>query len=320
MDEFSIIREYFTRQIVRRDDVAIGVGDDGAVLVPQPDLDLVSTTDMLLEGIHFPATTEPYAIGYKALAVNLSDLAAMGAKPVWVTLALSLPAPNFAWIKAFAAGFLELAADYQVQLVGGDLCRGPLVVAVHAMGYVARNQAILRSGAEIGDAIFISGQLGDAGMALKVVQEHVSVSVEERTRVIRRLEFPQPRVDFGQAIVGVAHAAIDVSDGLYADLGHIVLSSNVAARVELDSIPVSDDYKKYATELGWETALCGGDDYELCFVAPLSQEQEIKSIAHRLGTPVTKIGRIEAGQGVHVLASDGVEFVPHYKGHDHFAI
>lgn len=318
MDEFSIIREYFTRQVVQRDDVIIGVGDDAAVLVPEPDLDLVCTTDMLLQGIHFPVTTDPYAVGYKALAVNLSDLAAMGAEPAWVTLLLSLPDADLNWIKSFSAGFLELAAGHNVQLVGGDVCRGPLTVGVQAMGYTNPNQAMLRSGAVVGDDIFVSGHVGDAGVALEVIQGHISLCDEELARVFRRLEYPQPRIALGQSIVGLSHAAIDISDGLYSDLGHIVASSGVAARIELDLIPISDDYRKYIAELGWETALCAGDDYELCFVTSPQREQQINEIAQQLDLPINKIGCIEHGRGIRVLAPDGAEYVPQHKGYNHF--
>ena len=319
MDEFSIIREYFTRQVVKRDDVIVGIGDDAAVVRFPSSLDLVCTTDMLLEGIHFPESTEAYAVGYKALAVNLSDLAAMGAKPAWATLLLSMPAADLDWLKAFGTGFLELAAKHEVQLIGGDLSRGPLMVGVQAMGHTDPHQAILRSTAVVGDAIFISGQIGDAAMGLKVLQGRVKLPLQARERVVQCLAFPQPRVDLGCALAGIAHAAIDVSDGLLADLGHIAASSEVAACVDLEAIPISPDIRPQVVELGWEAALCAGDDYELCFTAPKQQVQRIKSIAQRLNTPVTCIGRIEKGRGVKVVAADGSEFVPSSTGHNHFA-
>lgn len=319
MDEFSIIRQFFARQAVQRDDVVTGIGDDAAVLITQPDLNLVCTTDMLLEGVHFPELTDPYAVGYKALAVNLSDLAAMGAQPAWVTLLVSLPVADLNWIKAFSAGFLELAADYGVQLIGGDVSRGALMVGVQAMGYTRRNQALLRSGAVAGDDIYVSGQLGDASMALKAVQGHITLSEQERARVVRHLEYPQPRVNLGHSIVGITHAAIDISDGLYADLGHIAASSAVAARINLDLIPISSDYRQHIEELGWETVLCGGDDYELCFTALPQHSEQVAAIARRVDVPVTKIGHIENGRGVSALTSDGAEFVPQQEGYDHFA-
>lgn len=319
MDEFSIIREFFARQVVQRDDVITGIGDDGAVVRGQPGLELVCTTDMLVEGVHFPESTTAYAVGYKALAVNLSDLAAMGAQPAWATLALSMPASDLLWIKGFSEGFLDLAASHEVQLVGGDVSRGPLVATVQLIGYANRNGALLRSAAVVGDDVFVSGQLGDACMGLRMIQGRVSLSAEVRGRIVRRLEFPQPRVSLGRSIAGLAHAAIDISDGLYSDLGHIAASSGVAAHIQLDAIPISGDLRERIAELGWETALCGGDDYELCFTAPERNARMIAEVARQLDIAVTKIGRIESGQGVIVEAADGTKFTPRHKGHDHFA-
>lgn len=319
MDEFSIIREYFSRQVVHRDDVIVGVGDDAAIVTAPPDLDLVCTTDMLLEGIHFPDSTEAYAVGYKALAVNLSDLAAMGARPAWTTLLLSMPTADLGWIKGFSAGFFALAAEYHVQLIGGDLSRGPLVVGVQALGHAARHQVMLRSAAAVGDAIFVSGQLGDAAMGLRAVQGRMRLPAEVRDRVVHRLAYPQPRVDLGLAIAGIAHAAIDVSDGLFSDLGHIAASSGVTARIGLDLIPISSDFREYGAELGWQTALCSGDDYELCFTAAEKHTAQIIEIGQELNVPLSKIGWIEKGQGVKAVAADGTEFVPQHQGHNHFA-
>ena len=318
MDEFTIIHKYFEHQPVQREDVAIGIGDDAAVTIPRPGKDLVCTTDMLVQGVHFPETTEPYAVGYKALAVNLSDLAAMGAQPAWLTLALSLPDADPNWIEAFSTGFHELAKAHQCQLIGGDLVRGHMAVCVQAMGYVDPGQAICRSGANVGDDIYVSGYLGDACLGLKALNGEVSLAEDERRYAVHRLHHPSPRVDLGQSIRGIAHAAIDLSDGLYKDLGHIALASKVAAHIDLDLIPISETYSKHRSEIGWEPALCGGDDYELCFVTSAAKGDEVETIGRHLKVPIKKIGTIGPGEGVKAT-QDGIEFVPRQTGHDHFS-
>ena len=318
MDEFAIIREYFARQPIEREDVVTGIGDDAAVTMPQPGKDLVCTTDMLVQGVHFAETTDPYAVGYKALAVNLSDLAAMGAQPAWLTLSLSLPDVDLDWVEAFSTGFHELAKVYQCQLIGGDLVKGPTAVCVQAMGYVDSGQAVCRSGACVGDDIYVSGYLGDACLGLKVLQGEVSLTDDERKYVVHRLHYPSPRVDLGQSIRGVAHATIDLSDGLYKDLGHITIASKVSARVDLDLLPISETYVKHRPEIGWEPALCGGDDYELCVIAPGGIEDQVVEIGRRLKVPIKKIGTIRSGEGVKTF-HNGTEFVPDQAGYDHFA-
>lgn len=318
MDEFAIIHEYFAQQPIQRGDVIVGIGDDAAVVTPQLGKNLVCTTDMLLDGVHFPEATDPYAIGHKALAVNLSDLAAMGAQPAWVTMLLSLPAADTAWVDAFSAGFHELARLHDVQLIGGDLVRGPIAVGVQAMGYVDPGHEIRRSGARVGDDVYVSGYLGDACLGLKAVQGEVSLTDEERKQVIHQLQYPSPRVALGRSIADIAHAAIDISDGLYKDLGHIAVASGVGAHIDLDSIPISNTYLKHMPQLGWEPALCGGDDYELCLVIPNGQDEQVAAIARQVKVPIRKIGRIQSGAGV-TATRGGVEFIPQHTGHDHFA-
>ena len=317
MDEFTIIHKYFTRQPVRREDVAVGIGDDAAVTIPLPGKNLVCTTDMLVQGVHFPETTEPYAVGYKSLAVNLSDLAAMGAQPAWLTLSLSLPHVDPNWIEAFSTGFHELAEAHHCQLIGGDTVRGPMAVCVQAMGYVDPGQAICRSGATVGDDIYVSGYLGDACLGLKALNGEVSLTEGERKYAVHRLHYPSPRVALGQSIKRIAHAAIDLSDGLYKDLGHIALASKTAAHIDLDLVPVSETYSKHKSEIGWEPALCGGDDYELCFITPAGMDDQVEAIERQLKVPIKKIGTIGSGEGVKAT-HDGIEFVPRQAGHDHF--
>ena len=316
MDEFAIIDKFFARQPVQREDVVIGIGDDAAVTAPRPGKDLVCTTDMLVRGVHFPESTDPYAVGYKALAVNLSDLAAMGAQPAWLTLSLSLPDADPKWIEAFSTGFHELAGVHQ--LIGGDLVRGPMTVCVQAMGYVDSGRAVCRSGAHVGDDIYVSGYVGDACLGLKALNGELSLADVEKKYVVDRLHYPSPRVVLGQSIKDIAHAAIDLSDGLYKDLGHITFASEVAAQIDLDLLPISETYSKHKSEIGWEPALCGGDDYELCIITPAGMEDRVEAIGRRHKVPIKKIGTIISGEGVKVTR-DGTEYVPKQAGYDHFA-
>ena len=318
MDEFAIIQEYFARQPVQREDVVIGIGDDAAVTVPRSGKDLVCTTDMLVQGVHFPESTDPHAVGFKALAVNLSDLAAMGAQPAWLTLSLSLPDADPKWIEAFSTGFHELAEAHQCQLIGGDVVRGPMTVCVQAMGYVESGRAVCRSGANVGDDIYVSGYLGDACLGLKALNGELLLADAEKNYVVDRLQYPSPRVVLGQSISDIAHAAIDLSDGLYKDLGHIALASQVAAQIDLDLLPISETYSKHKSEVGWEPALCGGDDYELCIITAAGMEDRVDAIGRQHKVPIKKIGTISSGEGLKVTRN-GIEFVPKQTGHDHFA-
>lgn len=317
MDEFALIRKYFANQAIQREDVSVGIGDDAAVLTPAAGRNLVVTADMLLNGVHFPETTDPYAIGYKALAVSLSDLAAMGAEPAWSMLLLSLPVAEPAWIDEFAAGFMELAERHQVQLVGGDLVRGPMAVGVQVAGYVDPDGEIRRSGAHVGDGIYMSGCVGDAYLGLKVIQGELALPDDHRKQAVERLQYPRPRVQLGRAIAGLARSAIDISDGLYGDLGHIAASSEVACHIERDLVPVGSVYRHYLDQLGWEPALCSGDDYELCFTVPDGSDDELAAIADRLKVSVRRIGRVEDGSGVKVL-HEGGELIPQHPGYNHF--
>jgi thiamine-monophosphate kinase len=312
--EFSLIDQYFRRSGAERADVALGIGDDAALLRVPDGQELVVTVDTLVAGVHFPADTPPEAIGHKALAVNLSDLAAMGATPAWVTLALTLPAAEHDWLEAFAAGFFALAMTHEVQLVGGDTTRGPLSITVQAMGLVPAGRALRRAGAREGDAILVTGCLGDAALAL---QQGAAAITELRAR----LDTPQPRVAAGQALRELASSAIDISDGLLADLGHIVRASAVGAELWVDALPRSEAFRHALDreQPDWHALpLTGGDDYELCVTLPPERIETARARLVELGQPFTEVGRIHAGRGIRCRHEDGREYQPTSRGYDHF--
>ncbi|WP_208407495.1 thiamine-phosphate kinase [Xanthomonas sp. 60] len=305
MAEFALIDRIRARTR-GREDIVLGIGDDAALLQPQAGHWLAVTADTLNEGVHFPPETPAADIGWKTLAVNLSDLAAMGAAPAWGTLALSLPQAETAWIDGFAEGFFALADAHDWRLIGGDTTRGPLSLSVTAFGQVPHGQALRRDGANVGDEVWVSGTLGDAAGALQLWQRgRLDVSRPahdpEHEFLRQRLLRPTPRVALGIALRGLAHAAVDLSDGLLADLGHIATRSCVSAHVETHLLPTSSSARQVLGEaLVCEAAMRGGDDYELCFTAPASHTEAIHAVADELQLPLTRIGRIAAGQGVHV--------------------
>ncbi len=311
VSEFEIIARYFTPAPGGRGDVEAGVGDDGAVLRVPNGSELVVTTDTLVREVHFSGDDPPEDIGYKALAVNLSDLAAMAAQPAWATLALTLPRADEDWIAAFARGFFDLAERYEVALVGGDLTRGPLTVTVGAYGLVPAGFCLRRNGARPGDEIFVTGTLGDAALAL------ADPSSAGHPSLLARLHRPEPRVAEGLFLRGLASSAIDVSDGLAADLGHLLVQSGCGATVYLAELPLSsallaveDPGRRYAL------ALAGGDDYELCFTLPPERRTALES--RWKGAPMTRIGRIEATPGIRWLGADGIAYPPTEEGYRHF--
>ena len=296
--------------------MALGIGDDAALLQPPADLQLAVAMDTLNAGVHFPHETSPADIGWKALAVNLSDLAAMGATPAWCTLSLSLPQGDGAWIDAFLDGFLELADAHRVALVGGDTTRGPLSVCVTAHGFVEAGSALLRSGARAGDDIWVSGTLGDAAGALAQLQAGNAVDPLLRARLDR----PAPRVALGRALRGIANACIDVSDGLLADLGHLCDASGVGAGIELASLPASASMRSgFDVETRRALQATGGDDYELCFTAPEAKRSDVGHAAREAGVEVARIGRVVAGAGVVARGENGEPWAPPRKGYAHFA-
>ena len=308
--EFEIIKRFFDRPARH---ALVGIGDDCALLRPDAGLELAVTTDMLVEGRHFLPGADPEALGHKALAVNLSDLAAMGAAPRWVTLALALPAADEAWLAAFARGFFALADRHGVDLVGGDTTRGPLLtINVTALGEVPSGVALYRAGARPGDDIWVSGELGGAALALARPQLAV-----KWPGLSARLHRPEPRVELGERLRGLAHAAIDISDGLAGDLGHILERSQVGAVVEYDRIPRPEAFGA-SRELERDCVLSGGDDYELAFTAAQAQRGEIESLGRELKLPLARIGAVQAGATKLVVLDAAGKPMQHRGGFDHF--
>lgn len=315
--EFELIRRFFTRPAPG---AVLGVGDDAALLRPTAGMELAVTTDMLLVGRHFLVDADPHLLGHKALAVNLSDLAAMGATPRWATLALALPQADEDWLEAFSRGFLELAARFAVDLVGGDTTRGPLNISVTLLGEVPAGQALRRDGARVGDDIWVSGQLGGAALGLCHLQAEVSLDPEEARSCLARLHGPQPRVDLGLALRGLARGGIDISDGFAADLGHVLARSGVGAEVLCSRLPAhAAVLARLDDALARQCLLAGGDDYELCFTAPAGSRQEVHAAATRAGVGVRRVGRITMAPGLRILDDAGRALDLASPGYDHFA-
>jgi thiamine-monophosphate kinase len=316
MTEFDLIRRYFTRPTPG---ALLGVGDDAALLQVGDGNVLAVSTDMLVNGTHFLPDADPFLLGHKTLAVNLSDMAAMGATPRWATLAIALPDADETWLEKFSAGLFALAQQYGVELVGGDTTRGPLNLCVTIMGEIPQGRALLRSGAQPGDDIWVSGKLGDAALALAHLQKRIVLSESEFAACAQALHQPQPRVALGLALRGLANCAIDISDGLLADLGHILDASQVAAEIDYALLPVSSVLHAYAQQpLGKQCALSGGDDYELCFTASVNRHAEIMNISTRLELPLTCIGKVVAGRGCIVHDAAGNPINLGSGGYDHF--
>ena len=312
MNEFGLIEQIRLQTSVPAPGVKLGIGDDAAVLEIPAGNHLVAATDTLNAGVHFPVDTSPFNIGYKCLAVNLSDLAAMGATPHWALLSLSLPQADADWLQSFTAGFISLAQPFNVALVGGDTTSGPLSVSVTALGSVEPGEQLQRDGAHPGDLIVVSGTVGGAARVLDLLRETLTESDQNL------LDRPQPRVLLGQALVGHASACIDISDGLLADLGHLLNASGCAARLTLDTLPVPDILAGLGDEQRWSYQLAGGDDYELLFTLPGSQEALLETWSKDLDMTLSVIGAIEEGEGIRCLAPDGSEFHPRKTGFDHF--
>ena len=318
--EFNLIARIKARStqagVTHRDDVVLGIGDDAALLRMPAGKLLVVATDTLNDGVHFPADTAPADIGWKALAVNLSDLAAMGAQPAWCTLSLSLPHGDPAWVDAFLDGFLALASQHDVALIGGDTTRGPLSVCVTAHGFVTADKVLRRDGALAGDDVWVTGTLGDAAAALS--QWRAGGAAEPALR--KRLDRPTPRIEAGRALAQVAHACIDISDGLLADLGHMCAASGVGAEIDVDALPVSDTLRALFTdETRRVLQAVGGDDYELCFTAPAARRADIARIGRDCGIAVTRVGDIVPEPGVRALLGDGSAWVAPRAGYEHFS-
>lgn len=315
LGEFDLIARYFTRPVQR---AALGVGDDCALLRIEPGMQLATSADLLIEGRHFLSTVAPDRLGHKALAVNLSDLAACGARPLAFTLSLALPQAEAAWLEGFSRGLFTLADAHGCELVGGDTTRGPLAINVSIFGEVPVGQALLRSGARPGDDVYVSGRLGDARLALEVFRGAVSLPGEAFDRVRLAMECPQPRVALGLALRGVAHSAIDLSDGLLGDLGHVLQRSGCGARLDVDAVPRSDDLAAQPLALQRLCTLAGGDDYELLFTAPAAKREAVAQAARAAGVPVTRIGQVEPEPGLRLVDASGQALSNIWTSFDHF--
>ncbi|WP_148334876.1 thiamine-phosphate kinase [Acinetobacter lwoffii] len=305
MAEFSIIDTYFNRK--NANSVDLGVGDDSALLTPPPQQQLVICADTLVAGRHFPIDTDPHAIGWKSVAVNLSDIAAMGATPYSILLALSLPQIDHDWLKAFSQGLYDCCDQFGVSLIGGDTTQSPhLTLSVTALGWVDIGQAIPRSGAKPGDLICVSGTVGDAAFAL----QHLGHPLQ------KRLDYPTPRCQLGAALKGLVHSMIDVSDGLAQDLGHILKASQVGAKLQLENLPISPALHALNDAQKWQYALAGGDDYELCFT--ISPQNYEKLLQKQLDVPISIIGKIQPQHGL-TFEKNGVDHLLQFNGYQHFA-
>jgi thiamine-monophosphate kinase len=315
--EFDLIRRHFTRPAST---ALLGVGDDCALVTPRHGMVLAVTTDMLIEGTHFIAGTDARRLGHKTLAVNLSDLAAMGADARWALLSIALPTDDETWLAAFAAGFFALAERFGVELVGGDTTRGPLTMSVTAMGEVPAGLELRRSGACVGDDVWLSGATGEAALALACLQGRARLPAEALAACQLRLEAPEPRLELGGRLRGIATGAIDVSDGLLADLGHILESSAVAAELQFEALPRAAALAACAdAALAQTCLLSGGDDYELVFTAPAAARADVAALAPELGVALTRIGRILPGAPRAVVRrADGSEVAAARRGFDHF--
>jgi len=309
LSEFGLIQRFFAQHPVTNTTTRLGIGDDCALLTVPEGYELALTTDTMVEHVHFFAGADPEQLGHKLLAVNLSDLASMGAKPVAVTLALTLPSVDEDWLSAFASGFLALAERYSVDLIGGDTTSGPLTLTVQAMGLVPCGQALRRSNAKSGDLIYVTGALGDAGLGLKIKQGY---HCTEPAEALKRFNSPDPQVQAGLALIGIANACIDLSDGLAGDLGHILSQSRVGACIDWEQLPLSGAVKDYINDTGdWQMPLCAGDDYELCFTVSPEKTPLLAGAYHQIGV-------IESEPGLRLNKSGQIQALK-VKGFEHFS-
>jgi thiamine-monophosphate kinase len=315
--EFDLINRFFVRSAhskIKDDSVAVGIGDDAAILLPTPGTGLVVATDTIVESVHFPEYTPAHAVGYRVLAVNLSDLAAMAARPRWANLSLALPEADAEWVEQFAAGFFALADVFGVELVGGDTVSGNLTATVTLQGEVLPDQAVLRSGATEADLIYVTGNPGDA-----VAGRLCEGTSDAEHYLAEQFLYPAPRVHEGMSLAGVASAMIDISDGLHADLNHLLAASDVGAELRIEALPLSDELvATVGNDEAIEMALLGGDDYELCFTVPQDKDAEFRELAASWDCPVTHLGTVVQGEGAR-WSRAGEHFVVADVGFDHFA-
>jgi thiamine-monophosphate kinase len=320
MNEFDIITHYFAQLTAPQEQLILGIGDDAAIWRPSPGKDLILTVDTLHVGRHFLANCPPSSIAHKALAVNLSDCAAMGAKPRGFLLSLSLPEPDEAWLADFCLGLAHLAKEHSLVLMGGDTTKGPLSISITLMGEVAPGQALCRSGARVGDDIYVSGSLGLPRLGLEVLTKHPYLPEVVYDEIVSAYREPTPQTALGQALIGLASSCIDISDGLIADLGHLITQSHCGARIKMEALPIAILLKEYAEPeqvLDW--ALSGGDDYQLAFTAHPDQRAAIEALSETLHLPLTRIGQITPGSEVICQSADGETVDIARGGWDHFS-
>lgn len=315
MPEFDLIQQYFKSIPIHREDVVLGIGDDCAILEVPQGRQLVTSTDTLISGVHFPETTSADDVGYKALAVNLSDLAAMGAEPAWVSLALTLPDESHDWLEKFVKGFADLASQFNIELIGGDTTKGPLSITVQIYGFIQKDKVLRRDSAKAGDLIYTTGLIGDAGLGLKKIFNNL----DGLNKCLQQLKRPLPRIDIAQALTGISCCAIDISDGLLADLGHIADESQCAAIIYVNKIPLSNELKSYyENEIDWQQVMTSGDDYELCFTIDEVDKDKLVEIQNIFDVSLTCIGKIKEGKGVSCIDSSGCELNITSQGYTHF--
>jgi thiamine-monophosphate kinase len=316
--EFDLIDRFFSDLTIVPDSVKCGIGDDAAVIDIPADKELLVSVDTLVEGSHFLASTKAFDVGYKSLAVNISDIAAMGGEAHWATLALTLPDINEDWLRGFADGFAELANEFKLSLIGGDTTVGPLSITVQIMGTVEKGKSVRRSTARPGDLVYVSGSLGAAGLACRnLLDESSELSVPQYC--FDRLHRPRPRAELGPYLCKWASSAIDISDGFAADIGHVLKASNVSAAIRLDEVPVCEAIKKISDkDLIWQLALAAGDDYEICFTLPAENRTEFEEVTDVLDYPLSCVGEIAEGEGLKYLQKDGQELAIRLEGFEHF--
>jgi len=320
VQEFELINQYFKSTTAQRDDVLLGIGDDCAILSPPPGKQLAVSTDTLISGVHFPINTSAQDIGYKSLAVNLSDLAAMGAQPAWASLAISLPDADESWVNGFMQGFNQLAAKYNIALIGGDTTRGSLSITVSVTGFVDAAKSLKRSNAKAGDVIFVTGCLGDARLGLESILGNVSIANQDTKRYfLACLNRPEPKISIGQLLTNYCVAAIDLSDGLLADLNHICVASSTGASIHLDKIPLSRQLLNVCNnEPDWAMICNAGDDYELCFTCPAENVSALVSDLNKYDIEVFPIGEIDNSYDVTCYLNNA-EYLQTGSGYNHFS-
>lgn len=318
LSEFDLIKRYFAQHSSTDPRIALGIGDDCALINPSPGMQLAISTDMLVSGRHFFPDADPVMLGHKCLAVNLSDLAAMGAKPMAFTLALALPEANPDWLQGFSQGLLALADQHQCSLIGGDTTKGPLTICITVFGELPPGSALRRDAAQVNDDIWVSGTLGDARLALAGYWKEVELNAADHHQAAQRMHQPTPRIALGIALRGIANAALDISDGLIGDLGHILERSKLGASLYVDELPAGTILSKQPLEKRREFTLAGGDDYEICFTAPTSQRSNIIAAALAANTAVTRIGQIDAESGLRLLDDNGQPLALSFTSFDHF--